>query len=68
LDFLGVPWDPSVLKFNEHARTKKVITPTYADVTQPVYKGAVGHWRNYEKYLKPYLPKLEPFIKAWGYE
>ena len=68
LDFLGVPWDARVLGFDEHARQKVVRSPTYADVTQPVYKRAVGRWRNYQKYLEPYLEKLEPFVKAFGYE
>jgi hypothetical protein len=68
LDFLGVAWDPCVLGFDEHARKKKVRSPTYADVTQPVYKRAVGRWRNYQKYLEPHLEKLEPFAKAFGYE
>jgi len=68
LDFLGVPWDARVLGFNEHARQKMVRSPTYADVTKPVYKGAVGRWRHYQKYFEPYLEKLEPFVKAFGYE
>ena len=68
LDFLGVPWDDRVLGFNEHARKKLVRSPTYADVTQPVYKRARGRWRNYQKYLEPHLDKLEPFVKAFGYE
>jgi tetratricopeptide (TPR) repeat protein len=68
LDFLGVPWDARVLGFDEHARQKVVRSPTYADVTKPVHKGAVGRWRNYQKYLEPHLKKLEPFIKAFGYE
>jgi hypothetical protein len=68
LDFLGVPWDVRVLGFDEHARQKVVRSPTYADVTQPVYKRAVGRWRNYQKYLEPHLAKLEPFVKAFGYE
>ncbi len=42
LDFLGVSWDASVLRFDEHARSKRVRSPTYADVTQPVYKRALG--------------------------
>jgi tetratricopeptide (TPR) repeat protein len=67
LDFLGVPWDAKVLGFDEHARQKTVRSPTYADVTQPVYKRAVGRWRNYQKYLEPYLEQLEPFVKAFGY-
>jgi len=68
LDFLGVPWDAKVLGFDEHARQKVVRSPTYADVAKPVFKTAVGRWRNYQKYLEPHLSKLEPFAKAFGYE
>ncbi|MGH7990255.1 MAG: sulfotransferase family protein, partial [Limisphaerales bacterium] len=68
LDFLGVSWDARVLGFDEHARKKLVRSPTYADVTQKVYKRARGRWRNYQKYLEPHLEKLEPFVKAFGYE
>ncbi len=68
LDFLGVAWNPEVLKFDEHARQKMVRSPTYADVTQPVYKRARGRWQHYQKYLEPHLEKLEPFVKAFGYE
>ena len=68
LDFLGVEWDATVLSFDAHARQKVVRSPTYADVTKPVYKGAVGRWRNYRKHLEPHLEMLEPFVKAFGYE
>jgi hypothetical protein len=68
LNFLGVAWDNRVLGFSEHAQKKLVRSPTYADVTQPVYKRARGRWHNYKKYLEPYLDKLEPFAKAFGYE
>ncbi len=68
LDFLGVTWDAKVLGFDEHARNKTVRSPTYADVTQPVYKRAVGRWHHYQKYLEPQMEKLAPFVKAFGYE
>ncbi len=68
LEFLGVPWDERVLRFDERARQKLVRSPTYADVTKPVFKGAVGRWRNYQKHLEPCLEKLEPFVKAFGYD
>jgi tetratricopeptide (TPR) repeat protein len=68
LDFLDVPWDERVLGFDKHAREKVVRSPTYADVARPVYKSARGRWRNYQKYLEPHLEKLEPFVKAFGYE
>jgi tetratricopeptide (TPR) repeat protein len=67
LEFLGVPWDERVLAFHEHARQKLVRSPTYADVTKPVFKRAVGRWRNYQKFLEPHLEKLEPFVVAFGY-
>jgi cytochrome c-type biogenesis protein CcmH/NrfG len=68
LEFLGMQWDARVLGFDRHAQKKVVHSPTYADVKKPIYKGAVGRWRNYQKYLKPYLERLEPFVKTLGYE
>jgi tetratricopeptide (TPR) repeat protein len=68
LDFLGVPWDDRVLAFQETARKKRVISPSYADVTQPVYQRARGRWRNYQKYLEPHLAAMEPLVKAFGYQ
>ena len=68
LNFLGLPWDEKVLKFYEHAREKMVRSPTYKDVTQPVYNRSVGRWQHYAKHLEPILETLEPFIKEFGYE
>jgi len=68
LNFLAAPWDERVLGFDEHARQKLVRSPTYADVAKPVYRSAMGRSRNYQKYLEPHLKKLEPFVKAFGYE
>jgi tetratricopeptide (TPR) repeat protein len=68
LEFLGLPWDDRVLHFNEHAQKRLVRSPTYSDVTKPVFKSAVGRWRHYQKHLEPWLLKLEAFVKAFGYE
>jgi len=68
LTFLGVEWNEEVLRFHEHARSQPLRSPSYAEVTKPVFKRAVGRWRNYEKYLEPWAAKLHPFIKAYGYE
>jgi tetratricopeptide (TPR) repeat protein len=67
LSFLDLPWDGQVLHFDAHARQKLVRSPTYAEVTKPVFKGAVGRWRNYQKHLEPWLEPLEPLVKAFGY-
>ena len=68
LEFLGLGFEDSVLKFYEHARAKRVTSPSHADVRKPLYRTAVGRWRNYQKYLEPYLPGLERFLKAFSYQ
>jgi tetratricopeptide (TPR) repeat protein len=68
LEFLGAGWDERVLRFDEHARSKLVRSPTYAAVAKPISKGAIGRWRNYQKHLEPWLETLAPFVKAFGYD
>ena len=67
LAFLGVGFENNVLKFYEHASARRVRSPSHADVKKPLYRTAVGRWRNYQKYLAPYLTRLEPFLKAFNY-
>jgi hypothetical protein len=68
LDFLGVPWDNRVLRFDEHARTRQLRSPSYAGVTQPINRRAIGRWQNYRCHLEPYLDQLAPTLKALGYD
>jgi tetratricopeptide (TPR) repeat protein len=67
LGFLGVGFEANVLKFYEHARTKRVNSPSCAEVRKPLYRTAVGRWWNYEKYLEPYMSGLKPFLKELNY-
>ena len=67
LDFLGLPWDPSVLNYREHLKMKAVASPTYEAVSKPLYTSAIGRWKNYQKYLDACLPILQPLIEAFGY-
>jgi len=67
LGFLGLAFEENVLKFYEHARTRRVNSPSHADVVKPLYRTAVGRWRNYQKFLDPYMTRLEPFLKAFNY-
>jgi hypothetical protein len=67
LDFLGVGWDERVLRFNEHAQSRTVCSPTYAEVTRPIFKTAIGRWRHYQKYFDPLLDQLSPTLRALGY-
>jgi tetratricopeptide (TPR) repeat protein len=67
LEFLGVAWDERVIRFDEHARSKPLRSPSYAEVTKPVNKRAVGRWQNYQRHLEPYLRRLDPMLKVLGY-
>jgi hypothetical protein len=46
----------------------QLYSPTYQDVTRPVYRRSVARWHAYEKYLSPVLPVLAPYCRAFGYE
>ncbi len=65
--FLGLTWDPQQATFYEKSRQKQLYSPTYQDVTRPVYARSVGRWRAYEKHLAPILPALEPYCRVFGY-
>jgi len=68
VQFLGLRWDQRLLTFHERAHEKGIRTPTYADVSQPLYRRAVGRWKNYEKHLTPHLEILRPYLRIFGYE
>lgn len=56
LRHIGLNWDVRCLKFFEDGRP--VLTPSRWQVRQPIYQGAVGRWRQYEKQLQPLLAAL----------
>jgi hypothetical protein len=68
LRFLDVEFVESVLRFHDHALGKRVKSPSYAEVRKPVYRSAVGRWRNYGTHLEPYLDGLDRFVRAFGYD
>jgi len=67
-DFLGLPWDPAVAKFHEHAQKKVIASPSRNQVVQPLYATSVARWRRYESEFAAVAAKLDPFIRAFGYE
>jgi Flp pilus assembly protein TadD len=66
-EFLGLTWQEEQARFYEKSGRKQLFSPTYQDVTRPVYKRSVARWRAYEQHLAPILPKLETFCQAFGY-
>jgi len=68
LEFLGLEWDDAVLDYAGHARRRGMIhTPSYGQVTEPIYRRARYRWRRYAEQLQPVMGLLEPFIEYFGY-
>ncbi len=68
LDFLEVEWDDEVSRHTDKARARGVIdTPSYDQVTEPIYKHAKYRWIRYKDKLEPYASTLEPYINIFGY-
>ncbi len=66
LDFCGLPFEESCLRFYESDRP--VRTPSSEQVRQPIYDKSIGQWRRYERHLDELLTVLEPLrgrYAAW---
>jgi hypothetical protein len=70
LAFLDLPWSADVLAYRERAEARPIATPSYHQVVEPVYRRAVGRWRNYRPFFEEAdaLSPLAPFIAAFGYD
>jgi len=68
IDYLDLDWEPGILQFHQKAGKRVIQTPSYTAVTEPVHTRAIGRWKNYRQQLDPFMPKLQPYIKEFGYE
>lgn len=67
LSFLGLEWHDSVLAHTETAKAKRIQTPSYRQVTQPIYRHARFRWLRYRDKLQPAMARLAPHIERFGY-
>lgn len=69
LEGLGQPWDDDVRRFFDTAAERaRIDTPSYEQVTRPLYREAAGRWRRYRAQMEPVLPRLAPWCETFGYE
>jgi tetratricopeptide (TPR) repeat protein len=66
-NFLGLPWHEAQATYYETAHRKFVHSPTYNEVTQPVYNRAVRRWEHYAGALAPLQAGLAKYCQAFGY-
>lgn len=68
LDFLELDWQADVLDHTRYARSRGVIdSPSFSQVTQPVYRDAALRWHRHRQPLETVLPVLQPWIDRYGY-
>jgi tetratricopeptide (TPR) repeat protein len=68
--FLSFPLEPAQLEFPDAvaSRSRRINTPSYAQVAEPVHSRAVGRWRLYRTHFSPaVLDVLAPFVERYGY-
>ena len=66
-EFLGLTWDEGMLHSHDKAKTRRINTPSYHQVIQPVYRTARERWRRYATPLAPVLTRLQPYVEFFGY-
>ena len=68
LAFLNLKWEEGLRNYQKTAFARDNInTPSYTQVVKPIYKTASYRWKNYEKYLRSYKERLEPWLNEYGY-
>lgn len=66
---LGLSWQEAQNDPQAHALSRGTIrTPSYAQVSQPIYDRAAARWRRYETQLAEILPRLRDHIHHFGYD
>lgn len=58
IEFLDLPWDDRCLDFHKSGRT--AMTLSYEQVRQPIYRSALGRYRNYDPWIGPLRAELAP--------
>jgi tetratricopeptide (TPR) repeat protein len=68
LNFLSLEWDDSMLEYQTDVGNETSSTPSYQQVSQPLYTRSIGKWRHYSKQIESAFSILEPWVKQLGYE
>ena len=67
LKFLEVDWDQSLKKFYETAGKRGIMnTPSYNQVSQPIYSKSINRWKNYETKFENLKVLLDPWVKKFN--
>ena len=63
LDYCGLPFEQACVDFYQTERS--VRTPSSEQVRQPIFKGGLDQWRNFEPWLDPLKTALGPVLDRY---
>jgi tetratricopeptide (TPR) repeat protein len=63
LDYCGLPFEESALRFHENPRA--VRTASAEQVRRPIFREGLDQWRHYEPWLGPLVNALGPVLPAY---
>lgn len=63
LNYCGLPFEEACLSFYKTERA--VRTPSSEQVRQPIYRGGIDQWKNFEPYLDPLKEALGPVLDRY---
>src|SRR5690606_29747222 len=67
LQFLQLPWSEGIRQYRQKALQKVIDTPSYQQVTRPLYRESIGRWRQFSQQMEPLQPLLGPWVEYFEY-
>ena len=67
--FLEIDWSEDTKNFHLTAQKRlNISTPSYDQITSPLYSRSIGRWKNYEKEFKNIKNILDPWLDEFNYK
>ena len=67
--FLEIDWSEDTKNFHLTAKKRlNISTPSYDQITSPLYSRSIGRWKNYEKEFKNIKNILDPWLDEFDYK
>lgn len=67
--YINIPWSDDIKNFHLTAKKRiDISTPSYNQVTSPLYINSINRWKNYEEKLKCVKVYLDQWVKYFDYK
>lgn len=69
LNFFSVDWSSDYKDFYKIAQKRNnIMTPSYSQVTSPIYKSSLNRWKNYQNKFEKSKTYLDKWIREFNYK